>query len=297
MKKRTYVLMTVICVVSMVSLPAGAPPSTVRAQPVGGAQEPGEFKIYLPWIRSTAYIFIPFINFIEPILLDNFEDTDPAWEAKLLKDPKDGFFEHLNGKYAGHIQDNSALMVASPGWRPRGDFKLEVDGRHLDPDKKSFNGLGLAFSADTEWTGFYTMIIAAGAAQHFWAVVRFRQRSERDYRANVLTNGGYRGGPGSMKNYSGTNRLMVTRIGDTIKPYCNGRALPVGDGDPYVVDSSFGPNRQVGVVVTSYEFSYGEVDFDNFQLTPLYGDDIDEYIGENAEIAPYVFDTPPLNLH
>jgi hypothetical protein len=294
MKKWTYVLMTIICVVSMVSLPAGAPPSAVRAQ------EPGEFKIYVPWIRTTAYIMVPFITFVEPILFDNFEDTDPEWEYRLLKDPKDGFFEHLNGKYAGHIQDNSGLMVASPspGWRPRGDFKLEVDGRHLDPDKKSFNGLGLAFSADTEWTGFYTMIIAAGAAQHFWAVVRFRQRSSgRDYSATILTNKGYRGGPGSMKNYSGTNHLMVTRIRDTIKPYCNGRALPVGDGDPYVVDATYGPKRQVGLVVTSYEFSYGEVDFDNFRLTPLYEDDIDEYIGEGAEIAPYVFDTPPLNLH
>ena len=229
---------------------------------------------------------------MEPILFDDFEDEDPVWEYKLLKDPTDGFFEHLNGKYAAHIQDNSALMVATPGWRPRGDFKLEVDGRHLDPDKKSFNGLGLAFSADDEWTGFYTMIIAAGAAQHFWAVVRFATEGQRDYKANILTNDGYRGGPGSMKNYSGTNRLMVTRIGDTIKPYCNGRALPVGDGRPYVVDSRYGPNRLVGLVVTSYEFSYGEVDFDNFQLTPLYEDDMDEYIGPGAEIASEEPDAP-----
>ena len=73
-----------------------------------------------------------------------------------------------------------------------------------------------------------------------------------------------------MKNYSGTNRLMILRIGDTIKPYNNGRSLPVGDGRRYVVDSSFGPNRLVGLVVTSYEFSNGKVDFDNFELTPLY---------------------------
>jgi hypothetical protein len=101
----------------------------------------------------------------------------------------------------------------------------------------------------------------------------------------------------SMKNHSGTNRLMVTRIGDTIKPYCNGSALPLGDGRPYVVDSRYGPNRLVGVVVTSYEFSYGEVDFDNFELTPLYEGDTDQYIGEDVEIEPYEFNTPPLQLH
>ena len=293
MKKWTYLLMTVACIVSMMSVPASAPPNTVRAQ------EPGEYKIYVPWLRTTAYIYMPFVNFIEPILFDDFEDQDPAWEYELLKDPTDGFFEHLNGKYAGHIQDNSALMVSSPGWRPRGDFKLEVDGRHLDPDKKSFNGLGLAFCADTEWTGFYSMIIAAGAAQHFWGVVRFDKRPnrDRDYSATIITNSGYRGGPGSMKNYSGTNHLMIVRIGDTIRPYNNGRALPTGGGKTYVRDSRYGPNRQVGLIMTSYEFSYGEIDFDNFQLTPLYGDDIDEYLTETSVSEEEESEILPMNLH
>jgi hypothetical protein len=278
LKKWSYPVLTVVCIVSMISLPASAPPAAVRAQ------EPLAHKAFLPWIREAAWLYMPFIRYMEPILFDDFEDEDPVWEVSLLKDPTDGFFEHLDGKYAGHIQDNSAVMVSTPGWRPSGDFKLEVDGRHLEPDKKSFNGLGLAFSADDAWTGFYAMIIAAGSAQHFWAVVRFELVGTRNYKAKALTNRGYRGGPMSMKNHSGTNRLMVTRIGDTIKPYCNGSALPLGDGRPYVVDSRYGPNRLVGVVVTSYEFSYGEVDFDNFELTPLYEGDTDQYIGEDVEI-------------
>jgi hypothetical protein len=289
LKKWTYPVWIVVCIVSMIAVPASAPSVPVRAQ------ETLPHKAFLPWVREAAWLYIPFVRYMEPILFDDFEDEDPVWEVLLLKDPTDGFFEHLDGKYAGHIQDNSALMISTPGWRPTGDFKLEVDGRHLDPDKKSFNGLGLAFSGDDEWTGFYTMIIAAGSAQHFWAVVRFQRVGNR-YKTKPLTNDGYRGGPLSMKNHSGTNRLMVTRIGDTIKPYCNGSALPVGDGRPYAVDDTFGTNRLVGVVVTSYEFSYGEVDFDNFELTPLYEEDIDEYIGEDAEIAPDELDAPVIQL-
>lgn len=277
--KWTCLLMTVICVASLFSFPASAPPNMAHAQ------ELGEAKIYLP-----------FASFFEPVRFDGFEDeTNPVWEYKLLKDPRDGYFEHLNGKYAGRIRDNSALMVSSPGWRPRGDFKLEVDGRHLSPLRKSFNGLGLAFGGDDEWNGFYAMIIAAGGAQHFWAVARFEKVDARNpYRTFMLTNNGYRGGPGSMNNYDGTNRLMIVRIGDTIKPYNNGRALPVGDARPYAVDGRFGPNRLVGVVVTSYEFSNGEVDFDNFELTPLYGEDPDTYLPAGAQDEPSELDAPPI---
>ena len=85
-----------------------------------------------------------------------------------------------------------------------------------------------------------------------------------------------------MRSHDGTNRLMVVRIGDTLKPYCNGVALPVGDARPYVVDGTLGPG-QVGVMVTSYEFAWGDMDFDNFELTPLYDQDPGTYVPENAE--------------
>jgi hypothetical protein len=245
----------------MLGFPASAPSTVVSAV------EPSDTQIFLPLIKAW-----------QDVWFDDFADLDPVWEYRLLKeDPKDGFFEHLGGKYAAHIRDNSALMIATPWWRTPGDFKLEVDGRHLDPDKKSFNGLGLAFSADDDWTGFYSMIIAAGAAQHFWAVVRYEKAPSGRYKAEMLTNNGYRGGPTSMKNYSGTNRLMIVRIGDTIRPYNNGSALPTGDGHFDVQDNHYGPNRVVGLVVTSYEFSNGEIDFDNFELTHLYNEDPETY--------------------
>jgi hypothetical protein len=279
LRKWTWLVITVVSIVSMISFPASTSPNAVRAQ------EPSTHRAFLPAIRTPSWLYIPLVRYMEPILFDDFQDQDPQWQQFLLKDPTDGWFEHLNGKYAAHIDDNSAVMVASPGWRPLGDFKLEVDGRHLGPDKKSFNALGLAFSGDDDWSGFYGMMIAAGSVQHFWAVVRFTQQpNERDVLAKALTNNGYRGGPNSMKGHAGSNRLMVVRIGDTIKPYCNGRSLPVGDGRRYVVDSTYGPNRQVGVVVTSYEFSDGEIDFDNFELTPLYGADPDEYTPPEAVI-------------
>jgi hypothetical protein len=282
LKKRTYLLLTVFCIVSMIGFPASAPPSTVRAQ------DTLPHKAFFPLVRTTAYLYLPFLRYMEPILLDDFEDEDPEWEQWLLKDPKDGFFEHLNGRYAAHVRDNSAMIVASPGWRPSGDFKLEVDGQHLAPLKKSFSGLGLAFSGDDEWTGYYALMIAAGAAQNFWAVVRFDNT-----RANYLTNSGYRGGPGFMKDWDETNRLMIVRIGDMIKAYCNGKALPGGKA----IDDHYGPGRQVGLVVTSYEFDWAEMDFDNFQLTPLYEEDIGEYISPTVESEAFEFDTPALDLH
>lgn len=257
MKKRNYVWVIMVCIVTMLGFPASAPSTVVSAA------EP-----------FNNQLFLPLIEVWEEIWFDDFGDpNDPAWEYRLLKDPKDGWFEHLNGMYAAHIRDNAALMIATPNWRTPGDFKLEVDGRHLSPDKKSFNGLGLAFSADDDWNGFYSMIIAAGAAQHFWAVVRFERRTPTRFKAHMLTNNGYRGGPTSMGNYSRTNRLMIVRIGNVIRPYNNGSALPTGGGKFHVEDSHLGPNGLVGLVVTSYEFSNGEIDFDNFELTHLTDED------------------------
>jgi hypothetical protein len=281
LKKWTYLLIAVGCIVSMISFPASAPTNTVRAQGTVA------HKAFLPWIRTTGWLYIPFVRDMEPIRFDDFEDEDPEWQQWLPKDPKDGFFEHMNGLYAAHIHDNSAMIIASPGWRTYGDFKLEVDGQHLAPLKKSFNGLGLAFGGDDEWTGFYALMIAAGAAQNFWSVVRFDNT-----RARYLTNSGYRGGPNFMKDWDGINRLMVVRIGDMITAYCNGKPLPSGSAR----DDTYGPGRQVGLVVTSYEFSWGQIRFDNFLLTPLYEEDIGEYITEVGS-ETYEFDTPPLDLH
>jgi hypothetical protein len=280
-KKKSSLFLIAICIFSVVAIPASAPPSHVRAQ------EEGEHKVYLPLILNPSWLFFPIVQFIEPILREEFS-TDPGWPMVFIKDPKDGFFEHGGDRYLGHIRDNAAMFITSPLWRPAGDYMLEVDGKHKAPLKKSFNGLGLAFNATDDWKDYYALMIGAAAAQHFWTVVRFENT-----RARYLTNGGYRGGPSSMRNYDDWNRLMVTMIDGVITAYCNGSRLANGQAEA----KHYAPNRLVGLVVTSYEFSNGLVEFDNMQLTPLYEDDIEEIEGQVVETEAYEFDTPALDLH
>jgi len=45
----------------------------------------------------------------------------------------------------------------------------------------------------------------------------------------------------------------------------NGVQMPNG----IVTDGTYGRNRLVGLLVTSHELNEGEVEFDNFKLTPL----------------------------
>ena len=152
----------------------------------------------------------------------------------------------------------------------------------MRPLKKTANGLGLAFSGDDEWRGFYSMMIAMGAAQNLYSLARWN-----NYRPKYLVR--WRGA-NAISNWDGTNRLMAVRIADQIRAYCNGKLLPGGEeSDPY-----YGPNRLVGLIVTSFEFSEGEIEFDNFKLTPLYPDDFDDYLGSGEEVESHGFDTSPL---
>jgi hypothetical protein len=178
-----------------------------------------------------------------------------------VEEEKDGYFEHLDGELAGHLTDNSARLVVSPGWRPAADFRVEVDASHDEPDRKSFNGLGITFCGDDDWHGYYALMLAAGGAQHSWALVRIEGGS-----THYLTNSGYRGTGNYVKGFSGWNHFEVVRIGDMIRVYINGRKLPNGE----VFDSEYGRGRLVGLTATTYEFDWGEVRFDNFRLAPLY---------------------------
>jgi hypothetical protein len=277
-------------------VPANAPATTVQAQ---GGDPPTSF-VYLPniWYNPRRFVYLPIAEYRPTAVKENFT-TDPEWSYALLKDPKDGFFEHspTTGTYLGHIRDNSALMVTWPGWRARGDYKIEVDVRHVGPKKKSFNGLGIVFNATDNFDRFYAHMLAAGAAQHFWAVVDFKNT-----RAKYLTNSGYRGGTNFMRAWDNWNNFEVRVIDGEIHAYCNDKWLP-GGSEPakYLADDLL-----VGLVVTSYEFSNGEVEFDNFTLTPLFpGDpDYDEVIEMREARAALLgsddgieFDTPALDLH
>ena len=135
-----------------------------------------------------------------------------------------------------------------------------------------------------------------GFAQHFWAVVEFENT-----RATYLTNSGYRGGTNFMRAWDNWNSLEIRVIDGEIHAFCNDKWLPGGsEPGPHLAD-----DQLVGLVVTSYEFSNGEVEFDNFKLTPLYpGDpDYEETIARREALAALEtngeveFDTPPLDLH
>jgi len=260
LKKRMVLSVTVPFMLLLTFLSFSTPRGPVKAQ------EPGPYRAFLPLILKPMKLFLPIIRFPELVRFDDFEDADPEWVLMMTKEPKDGYFEHLNGKLVGHIRDNAALMVISPGWRPEGDFQLEVDVRFanswtIEHRKKSGNGLGLAFGGDDDWSGFYAFLLQDGASQHLWAVVRVVNT-----RFRYLTEGRWRGDERAyIHDWDGTNHLMVVRQGDEITVYVNGKKFRKGQ----FTDSSYGPGRLVGLTISSFEFSNGKVEFDNFKLTPL----------------------------
>jgi hypothetical protein len=286
--KRTHLFLALVIAGLVVSLvPADAPAAMVQAQ----GEPDYAYNWYIPYIESWEYTR----------LVERF-DTDPGWEQVLPKDPKDGWFEHAPGTktLVGNVTDNSALMLTWPGWFTRGDFKLEVDARHVGPLRKSFNGLGLVFNLRIDEENprdhhFYALMIAMGAAQNFWSLVRFD-----DTRATYETNDGYRGGPNFMRDWDGWNHLEVRVIDGYITVYCNGKPLP---GRQLPVEGKYlADGRLVGLVATSYEFDNAVVEFDNFELTPLYPgdpeyDEVIQMIEARAQLSEVQFDTPPLDLH
>jgi hypothetical protein len=191
---------------------------------------------------------------------DDFEDENPAWIEFLPKDPEDGYFAHQDGVLVGQITDNSALMLAWPQWRPEGDFALQVDARHISLNRSTFNTLGLAFGGTDGWKEFYALVLAEGAPQHYWAVVRYENT-----RVTYLTHA-YRVAPGFVQPRDGWNRLTVQSIGNEIHVYCNYQKLH-DEPIPYK-PGEYGPNRLVGLIVASYEFDHGTIEFDNYRLSP-----------------------------
>ena len=186
---------------------------------------------------------------------------NPEWE------PNEVSFEISGGVLGVVISDNSARAVIAPrlpGWRPLGDFKLEVDARFTSDEWQ--NGLGLAFGGNDDWSEYYAFMLSFNFEQHYWTVARFKDNS-----TTYLTNGGWRGGTNFMASQYGWNHLTVVRRGNEIKVYCRDintgvdKLLPGGTA----VDATYGADRLVGLTVTSYEWATGQMEFDNFELTAL----------------------------
>lgn len=211
-------------------------------------------------VRAQAVIpraYFPLILEAEPTRYDNFEDQDPPWQYKFTE-PADGTFFHRNGRYVAELADNSANGVAWPGWRPLGDFKLEVDARFGD-HTAWMNALGLVFAGNDQWDEYYAFMLGYNFAQHAWSFSRV-EPPEHFVR---LTEWG--GVPTFVGWYDHWNHLMVLRVGDRMSVHINGRQMPGGS----YTDGTYGTRRLVGVIATTFEWNQGEVEFDEFTLTPL----------------------------
>jgi hypothetical protein len=209
--------------------------------------------------------YFPLVFKAEPVRLDDFQDQDPVWQTK-FREAKDGSFFYRSGRLVGLIKDNRANSIAWPGWRPLADYKLEVDARFYDG--RWLNGLGLVFAGNDDWTEYYAFMLSYNFDQHNWTVARAKPKEGSDppdIDFKWLTDFGWGGAPSFVAARNRWNHLMVVRVGNTIEVYINGYLMPDGT----FTDGTYGRNRLVGVLVSSYEWSVGDMEFDNFQLTPL----------------------------
>jgi hypothetical protein len=256
-------------------------------------------RVFVRAVEMLPRAYFPIVYKAEPVRYDDFQDQVPVWQYK-FREAKDGSFFYRSGRLVALIEDNRANNIAWPGWRPLADFKLEVDARFSDGEW--LNGLGLIFGGNDSWTEYYAFMLGYNFKQHYWSVARVEPRvissasmessdlvrpadmiprayfpivyraepvryddRDVDYHWLLDTHSGWGGTPPDVQWYSRWNHLMVIRVGDTIDVYVNGFHMPHGT----FTDGAYGRNRLVGLLATSYEWSKGEVEFDNFQLTPL----------------------------
>jgi hypothetical protein len=253
-RKWIYRVFAGVFVLSLILLPKSTPQQAARAQTL------------------TPVAYFPLIYKAEPVRFDDFTDEDPVWEQYYVKnDPKDGGFFHRDGQLAANVWDNSGWVVASPGWRPLGDFRVEVDAHFVTANYNNYvNTLGLVFGGEIvqdvvgNWTvaEFYEFVLAYKSAQHQWAV----RRRDADWSVRDLQPFG--GVPSFVGSWGYWNHFVVLRIQDKIHVFCNGRRMPSQPPEGFT-DGTYGTNRLVGVSIGSWELDRGEMEFDNFLLTPL----------------------------
>ncbi len=226
----------------------------------GGVRAQGDHKLYFPLVIQG-----------ERVRVDTFDRTELGWTILNMKGPGDTsppFFTIRNSRLYTKILDNSDRWIFHPGWRALGDFRLEVDARFLwasDPlPPQTFSGLGLTWGGNDTWSQGYHYLFGFGGEQFSWVVSRFDGLTAITH----LTVPG--GTPPYVNNWDNWNHLTIVRVRDRIYVYCNGQAMPLpGPYYDYLVDSTYGTNRLVGLTTTSWEWSQDEIEFDNFTLTPL----------------------------
>ena len=196
---------------------------------------------------------------------EGFGGAEMPWNVWLRDDsePIDGLYYLEGGRLVAEMGDNRANFVAYPDWRPLGDFQIDADIRFRDGEW--LNGVGVVFGGETaerngreQWIEYYAFLLAWNFKQHNWGFARVR-----DNNYTWLTRMG--GAPATVRWFSEWNHVTIVRRGSNIKIYCNGVQLPKADYD----DGTYGTNRLVGVLATTYEINKGKNEYDNFLLTPL----------------------------
>jgi hypothetical protein len=251
LKKRwVYLFAVSVLALSAVLLLRPMPRQAVSA-------ENDEYKLYFPSIAWNPWEWF-----------DDFTDLEPEWEIfNLARQPeqKDGTFRHIDGRLRGEVRDNAVRMVASPPWWISGDYRVEVDAQFALCTKQSWDGLGLVFGGNDDFTEYYTFMLACNPRQHFWGIFRIE-----GFRTESIDPDWWIGSPGFVRDENQWNHLEVIRVGNKIKLYINGGRIR-DLGQDYV-DSHYFGSRRVGVVITSYEMNKQDVNYDNYKLSAYPGD-------------------------
>jgi hypothetical protein len=199
--------------------------------------------------------YFPFIAKSEVVRIERFDGPDLTWDT-WFEELKDGSYYHEGGRLVAHMVDNSATMIAYPGWRPLGDFQIDADIRFRDGEWQ--NGVGVVFGGNDDWSEYYVFLLAWNFDHPGWGFAR-----AHDGKYTWLSR--IEGAPATVHWFSEWNHITIVRTGSNIRIYCNGVKLPGADYE----DSNYGTNRHVGVIATTYEIAKGKNEYDNFVLTPL----------------------------
>ncbi|MBN1640147.1 MAG: hypothetical protein JXA09_02835 [Anaerolineae bacterium] len=205
--------------------------------------------------EMSPVAYFPIVFAAEPTRIERFSGSVFSWNTWYEEPGVDGWFAHEGGRLVAYLDDNSAHNIAYPGWRPLGDFQIDVDVRFRMG--RWLNGAGVLFDGDDDWSDYYSFLLAYNFDQHFWGFAR-----AEDGHYDWITPIG--GAPAFVRWWEEWNHLTIVSRRSGIRLYCNGELLP---GASY--DLPFTTNRLVALVATTYEWNDGVNEYDNFRLMPL----------------------------
>ncbi len=202
-----------------------------RPQPNAGAS-------YLPFVAFNATFGC------QPLFFDDFSDPSSGW---LVEDTERWLMEYKNGEYRIITREVNDVVRS---W-PQGAYQNYRIAADVRPVVKNNGSAGLMFGLSDASRQYYTFEVYQELGEYdIW---RFNKGQwlplATGYSAHI--NRGLT-----------TNHLEVVRNGSEIRAYANGYLITT------INDDSFLGARQVGLVVTTYDYENYDVRFDNFAIYP-----------------------------